>query len=179
RKAEESGAPAVGMDIDAAAFITMRMKNQQVEPKSPAELKKIISSTHLPFIIKGIFSVEDALRAVEAGAAAIYVSNHGGRVMDYMPGALDVLPKIREKVGKEVKIIVDGGFREGIDIYKGLALGADFVAIGRPAAIAVIGGGAQGLELQTREWKLELSQAMLLTGCEKVTDISPKSLYLA
>lgn len=179
RKAEESGAPAVGMDIDAAAFITMRMKNQQVEPKSPAELKKIISSTHLPFIVKGIFSVEDALRAVEAGAAAIYVSNHGGRVMDYMPGALDVLPKIREKVGKEVKIIVDGGFREGIDIYKGLALGADFVAIGRPAAIAVIGGGAQGLELQTREWKLELSQAMLLTGCEKVTDISPKSLYLA
>lgn len=171
KEAEKLGVVAVGIDIDAASFITMKLKNQAVEPKNLNQLKKIISSTKLPFIVKGIMSVKDAKSALKAGAHMLYVSNHGGRVLDGMPGALDVLPAIRKAVGKKVPIIVDGGFREGADIFKGLALGANFVAIGRPAVIAAVGGTAKGLELQIQKWKEELEQTMLLTGCQNIKEI--------
>jgi isopentenyl diphosphate isomerase/L-lactate dehydrogenase-like FMN-dependent dehydrogenase/biotin carboxylase len=174
RRAESAGALAVGMDIDAATFLTMKLKGQTVEPKTLNKLKRIIGSTRLPFIVKGIMSVQDAKLAVRAGASFLYISNHGGRVMDYMPGTLEVLPEIRKAVGKRPKIIVDGGFREGIDILKGLAMGADYIAIGRPAAIAVVGGGETGLALQIEQWKQELNEAMILTGVSRIKDIGAK-----
>lgn len=177
RAAENANAFAVGIDIDAASFITMKMKNQTVEPKSIKQLKKIISSTKLPFIIKGIMSPEDAEHALEAGASILYVSNHGGRVLDYMPSTVEVLARIREKVGKKAKIMIDGGFREGIDIFKGIALGADYIAIGRPAAIAAVGGGSKGIELQCAQWKEELSQIMLLTASGSIKEINKKKVY--
>jgi isopentenyl diphosphate isomerase/L-lactate dehydrogenase-like FMN-dependent dehydrogenase len=164
RAAEDSGALAVGMDIDAACFITMKLKSQAVEPKTASQLKKIIKSTKLPFIIKGIMSVEDALRSVDAGAKVLYLSNHGGRVLDYMPAALSVLPLIRKKVGRKIKIMIDGGFREGLDIQKALMLGADYIAIGRPFTIAAVGGGEKGVELQAAQYYEELRQAMILGG---------------
>ena len=74
--------------------------------------------------------------------------------------------------------MIDGGFREGIDIFKGFALGADYVAIGRPAAIAAVGGGIKGIELQTQQWKEELSQIMLLTASASVKEINKKKIYL-
>lgn len=178
RLAEKSGAKAVGVDIDAGAFLTMRLKGQQVEPKSVSQLKELIDSTNLPFILKGIMSVADAEAACKAGADVIYISNHGGRVMDYMAGTVEGLADIKKAVGDSVKIIIDGGFRNGADVFKALALGADYVAIGRPAVIAVMGGSAAGLKLQLDEWKEELLRTMLLTGTEKLNDIHTSHLTI-
>ncbi len=176
KHAENSGAVAIGIDIDAASFITMKLKNQAVEPKTIKQIEELVNSTNLPFIIKGIMSVEDAKNAIKAGAKVIYISNHGGRVLDYMPATIDVLPEIKKAVGNKAKIIIDGGFRDGLDIYKALALGADYVAIGRPAAIAIVGGGCKGLGIQVKQWKEELYQAMLLTGTGQISDINSTCL---
>ena len=95
RDAEKAGAAAVGMDIDGAGLVTMALKGQPVSPKTVQEIKEIISSTKLPFILKGIMTPIEAELAVEAGAAAIVVSNHGGRVLDHTPGRLMSCPKLR------------------------------------------------------------------------------------
>ena len=117
----------------------MTMKNQAVGPKSIEELLELKSHLSVPFILKGIMNKKTALAAIEAGADAIVVSNHGGRVMDTMPGTAEVLPEIASAVAGRVKYLVDGGIREGIDILKMLALGADAVMIGRLICIAAFG----------------------------------------
>ncbi|MFQ5672727.1 MAG: alpha-hydroxy-acid oxidizing protein [Nitrospinales bacterium] len=171
--AQEAGAIAVGIDIDAASFKTMLMKGQRVAPKTIDELRELRKHLSVPFILKGIMNAESALAAVEAGADAIVVSNHGGRVMDYMPGTADVLPEIASAVAGRVKVLVDGGIREGIDILKMLALGADAVMIGRPVCIAAFGAGREGVEFFLQEKTRELRQAMILTGCPAVNSIDP------
>ncbi|NIQ01187.1 MAG: hypothetical protein GWM98_12920, partial [Nitrospinaceae bacterium] len=122
RAAEEAGALAVGIDIDAASFKTMTLKGQAVGPKTVDELRDLKSHLSVPFILKGIMNVESALAAVESGADAIVVSNHGGRVMDSMPGTAEVLPEIATAVAGRARVLVDGGIREGLDILKMLAL---------------------------------------------------------
>jgi isopentenyl diphosphate isomerase/L-lactate dehydrogenase-like FMN-dependent dehydrogenase len=173
RAAEDAGAMAVGMDIDAVVFTTMAMKNQAVGPKSLNELKTIISSTKLPFILKGIMNPGDAVLAAEAGAAAIIVSNHGGRVLDEMAGSMDVLEDIVKEVRGKLEIMADGGFRNGVDVLKALALGAGSVLIGRPVAIAAVGMGAQGVAFYLKQIQKDLEKAMILTGCAKISDIPP------
>jgi isopentenyl diphosphate isomerase/L-lactate dehydrogenase-like FMN-dependent dehydrogenase/biotin carboxylase len=175
KKAEISQAAAVGMDIDAVVFKTMAMKNQSVGPKSVEELKQIISGTKVPFILKGIMNVKDAELAVEAGAHGIIVSNHGGRVLDGMPGSMDVLEDIVKAVRGHVRILIDGGFRTGVDVLKALALGADFVLIGRPVTIAAVGMLEKGVSFYLKALKKELELAMILTGSQKITDI-PKDI---
>lgn len=172
RHAETSGAIAVGMDIDAVVFKTMAMRNQAVGPKSLSELKEIISSTKLPFILKGIMNPGDAVFAAEAGAAGIIVSNHGGRVLDEMAGAMDVLEEISSEVKGSLAIMVDGGFRNGVDVLKAIALGAETVLIGRPVAIAAVGMGAEGVAFYLKQIKKDLEKAMILTGCHKLSDIN-------
>ncbi len=142
--AKEAGLPAVGVDIDAAAFLTMALKGQAVEPKSVEKLKELIVSAGIPFVVKGVMNVKDALLAVKAGASAIVVSNHGGRVLDNMPGAMSVLPEIVKAVKGSVKIIADGGVRTGVDVARYLAFGADLVMIGRLVAIGAYGGDEEG-----------------------------------
>lgn len=171
KKAEKNNVAAVGMDIDAVVFKTMAMKNQSVGPKSISELKELIACTHLPFILKGIMTVKDAVLAVEAGAHGIIISNHGGRVLDEMAGSMDVLPEIVKEVKGYVRILVDGGFRTGVDIIKALALGADFILIGRPIAIAAVGKGERGVSFYLDTIKQELKKAMVLTGMRKATEI--------
>ncbi|HON78109.1 MAG TPA: alpha-hydroxy-acid oxidizing protein [Spirochaetota bacterium] len=173
RAAEKARAIAVGMDIDAVVFKTMAMKNQAVSPKSPEELKYLSSSTQIPFVLKGIMNVRDAILAVESGAHAIIISNHGGRVLDEMAGTMDVLEEIVDEVKGHVRIIIDGGFRTGVDILKALALGADYVLIGRPVAFAAIGMGARGVSFYLENLKRELGKAMILTGCRDIADITP------
>jgi isopentenyl diphosphate isomerase/L-lactate dehydrogenase-like FMN-dependent dehydrogenase/biotin carboxylase len=175
KKAEKSQAAAVGMDIDAVVFKTMTMKNQSVGPKSVEELKELISGTQVPFILKGIMNAKDAELAVEAGAHGIIVSNHGGRVLDGMPGSMDVLEDIVKAVKGQVRILIDGGFRTGVDILKALALGADFVLIGRPITIAAVGMLDKGVSFYLKTLKKELELAMILTGSRKITDI-PKDV---
>ena len=122
-------------------------------------------------------NVESAMAAVEAGAYAIVVSNHGGRVMDFMPGTADVLPENAKAVTGRVKVIVDGGIREGVDILKMIALGADAVMIGRPVCIAAFGGGKEGVEFYLKEKTKELNQAMILTGSSAVDRIDPAVIF--
>ncbi len=172
KKAEKGGVAAVGMDIDAVVLKTMAMKNQSVSPKCRDELEYIISSTQLPFLLKGIMNVKDAVLAVEAGAHGIIISNHGGRVLDEMVGAMDVLGEIVAEVKGYVRILIDGGFRTGVDILKALALGADFVLIGRPIAIAAVGMGTRGVSFYLSTLKRELKRAMILTGSKNIADIS-------
>jgi 4-hydroxymandelate oxidase len=109
------------------------------------ELAEIVQLAERPFIVKGVMTVKGALKAKQAGAAAIVVSNHGGRVLDQCPATAEVLPEIAAALkGTGVKVLVDGGIRTGVDVFKALALGADGVLICRPFVTAVYGGGAEG-----------------------------------
>ncbi len=175
--AEEAGAYAVGMDIDAAGLITLALHGKPVGPKTVEEIKEIVKSTKLPFILKGIMTVEDAKLAVEAGVDAIVVSNHGGRVLDQTPGVADVLPEIAEAVKGKVTILADGGVRTGVDVLKMIALGADAVLIGRPFVKASFGGEREGVKIYVENLKSELKSAMVLTGCNSIKDIDEKIIY--
>lgn len=174
--AEEAGAIAVGVDIDAAGLIIMTMKGQPVEPKSIDELKALISSTRLPFIVKGVMTLTDALIAAECGASAIVVSNHGGRILDHTLGAADVLPEIAINLKNKILIFADGGVRSGADVLKLLALGADAVLVGRPLIIGAFGGRKEGVSFILNKMKSELIQAMLLTGVENVSNVNREIL---
>ena len=172
RYAEQAGALAVCMDIDSAGLVTMA-----VGPKTKDEMREIISNTSLAFIIKGIMTVDEAELALEVGAAALVVSNHGGRFLDHTPGTAEVLPEIAAAVGGRIPVIVDGGVRTGVDVLKMLALGADAVLIGRPLITAAYGGGAEGVALAIRRMTNELKQAMVLTGCATLSDITSDVLF--
>ncbi|WP_088227252.1 alpha-hydroxy-acid oxidizing protein [Desulfosporosinus sp. FKB] len=172
KRAEEANVVAVGMDVDAAGLITMA-----VGPKPLDDLKLIISSTKLPVILKGIMTVDEAELAIEAGAAGIVVSNHGGRMIDHTPGTAETLPEIAAAVDGRIAVLVDGGIRSGVDVLKMLALGADAVLIGRPLVIAAYGGGAEGVALAMRRMTNELKQAMILTGCASLKDISMDVIF--
>jgi len=177
RAAEEAGVLATGMDIDGAGLVTMAMKGQPVGPKTFAEMQEIIVTTKLPFIVKGVMTADEAEAAVRAGAKAIVVSNHGGRVLDFTPGAADVLPGIADRVKGKAIIFADGGVRSGADVLKLLALGADAVLVGRPLVIAAFGGGREGVALYLNQLKGELLQAMLLTGTADVKNVSTSIIY--
>ena len=177
RTAEEAGLLATGMDVDGAGLVTMAMKGQPVGPKTPAELREVIGATRLPFIVKGVMTVDEAEAAVAAGAAAIVVSNHGGRVLDFTPGAAEVLPAIAARVKGKAIIFADGGVRSGADVLKLLALGADAVLVGRPMVVAAFGGGREGVALVLNQLKNELLQAMLLTGTADVKQVSASILH--
>lgn len=177
KKAEEKGAVAVAMDIDAAGLVTLALLGKPVSTKSVEELKKIISSTELPVILKGIMTVEGAKKALEAGAYGIVVSNHGGRVLDHTPATIEVLPAIAETVQRRMKVFIDGGFRTGPDIFKGLALGADAVLICRPYIVAAYGGGAEGVKIYTEKLGSELKETMIMTGCHRLEDIDRDKVY--
>lgn len=177
KRAEEAGAPAVGMDIDGAGLVTMALMGQPVGPKNLQELKEIISGTELPFILKGIMTLDEAKLALEAGASAIVVSNHGGRILDGTPGVAEVLPKIARELKGKITILADGGVRSGVDVLKYIALGADAVLVGRPVIIGAFGGGAEGVQLVLETMAKELKQAMILTGCNNIGEISDRVLF--
>jgi 4-hydroxymandelate oxidase len=176
--AEQKGCLAVGIDIDGAGLVTMALKGQPVGPKSKDDLKQIISKTDLPFILKGIMTVDEALAAVEVGAKAIIVSNHGGRILDCTQGSAQVLPEIAKAVKGKITILVDGGVRSGVDVFKYLALGADGVLIGRPVIIAAYGGYQQGVEIYMSKIMSELKQTMILTGCNSIQDIDSSKIFI-
>ncbi|MFX1280495.1 MAG: alpha-hydroxy-acid oxidizing protein [Promethearchaeota archaeon] len=176
-KAEEVRCIAVGVDIDGSGSYAMATHNKPVFKKSVKELEELISATSLPVIIKGVMCVDDAMKAVEAGAAAIVVSNHGGRVLDHTPGTADVLPDIVEALKGKTKIIVDGGIRTGYDVLKMLALGAESVLIGRDIIRAAVGAGINGVRIHMEYMQKTLQKAMKMTNCETLKDISPNILY--
>ncbi|MBL8967910.1 MAG: alpha-hydroxy-acid oxidizing protein [Spirochaetaceae bacterium] len=171
RKAAAAGAFAFAMDIDAAGLVLLAAQGKPVAPMPVPALREIAASVPIPFILKGIMTVAGARKALEAGAAAIVVSNHGGRVLDETPSTIEVLPAIAEAVGGRMKVLIDGGFRTGLDVFKALALGADGVLVGRPFTWSVYGGGAEGARLYLEKVRAELAEAMLMTGARTVAEI--------
>jgi L-lactate dehydrogenase (cytochrome) len=129
-----------------------------------------------PFVIKGLMSVEDAKRAKDIGASAIMISNHGGRQMDATPGAIECLPPIRDALGDDLELIVDGGIRRGTDVIKALALGANACSIGRPYLYGLAAGGQKGVERVLTLLRNEVERSMALLGCTQISDIGPDFL---
>ena len=163
---------AMAMDIDAAGLPFLKNLTPPAGSKSVEELAQIIKAAGIPFIVKGVMTVKGALKAVEAGAQAIIVSNHGGRVLDQCPSTAEVLPEIAEAVKGKVKIFVDGGIRTGTDIFKALAMGADGVLIARPFVTAVYGGGEEGVNVYIQKLAAELEDTMRMTGAITLNDIT-------
>ena len=169
---KDSGAIAVAMDIDAAGLPFLKNMNPPAGAKSVEELKEIIKLSNLPFIVKGIMTVKGALKAKEAGADAIVVSNHGGRVLDQCPATAEVLADIVDAVGDSMKIFVDGGIRSGVDIFKALALGADGVLICRTFVTALYCGEEEGIKTYNDKLESELEDTMSMCGAYSLNDIS-------
>lgn len=177
RAAEEAGAVALGVDLDGAGLVTMRLQGQPVGPKTLAQLKTIRAQTQLPFIVKGIMTVDEAKMCCEAGADCIVVSNHGGRVLDGCPGGADVLPEIAYALDGQIPILADGCVRSGVDALKLMALGANGVLVGRPLCWGAYGGGSQGVATVLQTYTQQLYQAMIMTGCPDLASIDGKILY--
>ncbi|WP_243545486.1 alpha-hydroxy-acid oxidizing protein [Pseudodesulfovibrio tunisiensis] len=179
-KARETGCSIFGMDVDAAGLITLRQMGRPVTPKTPDELAAIIERIHswgAKFILKGVMTPDEALLAAEVGADAIVISNHGGRVLDHAPGTAKVVPGIADAAKGRIRLLVDGGIRDGVDVLKMLALGADAVMIGRPFSIAALGGLREGVGAYIDTLKAQLVQAMVLTGCNDIASIDKRILH--
>lgn len=177
--ASDSDAFAVAMDVDAAGLPFLKGLTPRAGSKSVAELKEIVEAAGHPFIVKGIMTVKGALKAKEAGAAGIIVSNHGGRVLDQCPATAEVLPEIVEALkGSGMKIIVDGGIRTGVDVFKALAMGADAVVIARPFVTAVYGGGAEGVQAYVNKIAGELEDTMSMCGAFTLDEITSDMVRL-
>ena len=176
QKAEKIGSIAVGTDIDGCGSFAMASHNQPVFRKSVGDIRNLVNSTHLPVIIKGVMCIDDAFDAIKAGASAIVISNHGGRVLDHTPGTANVLPEISSKVKNKVKVLVDGGVRTGYDVLKMLALGAEAVLVGRDIVRAAVGGGIDGVRIHMEYLQQTLAKAMKMTNCKTLDDISSEIL---
>ncbi|MBQ5783098.1 MAG: alpha-hydroxy-acid oxidizing protein [Oscillospiraceae bacterium] len=175
---KESGCFAVAMDVDAAGLPFLKNMTPPAGSKTVEQLAEIVSLSPAPFIVKGVMTVKGALKAKQAGAAAIVVSNHGGRVLDGTPSTAEVLPEIVKAVKGQMTILVDGGIRSGLDVFKALALGADGVVIARPFVTAVYGGGEEGIRAYVDKLKAELSDVMSMCGAATIADINSDMLYL-
>ena len=168
----QSGAFAEAMDVDAAGLPVLRNMTPSTSGKSVEELREIVKMAGIPFVVKGIMTVKGALKAKEAGAAGIVVSNHGGRVLDQCLSTAEVLPEIVAAVGDDLKILIDGGIRSGVDIFKALALGADGVLISRPFVTAVYGGGKDGVKIYIDKLAEELKETMMMCGAFRLQEIT-------
>jgi isopentenyl diphosphate isomerase/L-lactate dehydrogenase-like FMN-dependent dehydrogenase len=127
----------------------------------------------LPLLLKGILTAEDAALAVDAGVDGIVVSNHGGRQLDGVAAGVTALPEVVEAVAGCIPVLMDGGVRRGTDIVKALALGAAAVLVGRPTAWGLAVNGEQGVVDVLEILRVELINAMLLTGSRSIADITP------
>lgn len=170
--AAEGNALAIASDIDASGLTNLRTSKIPVEFKNVEDLKQMKRMSNVPVILKGILSVKGAMKAMEAKADGIIVSNHGGRVQDECLSGIEVLEDIVKAVDGKMKIFVDGAFRTGNDVFKALALGADGILIGRPISLAVIGDGSDGVQTYINKIQSELKEAMAMSGCKSIRDIT-------
>jgi len=178
RHAEAAGAMAVGMDIDhwftGKGEVDVVM-GEAMEVKTMEQMAAYVQATKLPFVVKGVLSVQDALRSAEIGARGIVVSHHNGRLACAMP-PLMILPAIREAVGPEMTIFVDCGIVSGLDAYKALALGADAVSVGAhliPKAVE----SAEAVAARLQEMTDELRGTMAFTGVENTRSFDPTVIH--
>jgi 4-hydroxymandelate oxidase len=137
-----------------------------------ADIHWLRKRTALPIVLKGIAHPDDARLAVDGGADAIIVSNHGGRQLDTMPAAIELLPPIADAVGGRLPLLLDGGIRRGTDVVKALALGAVAVAVGRPVLWGLAVAGVHGVLQVLQTIRSELDSALTLCGCGSPADVT-------
>jgi glycolate oxidase len=180
RRAVDAGYDAFCITVDTALYSRRERDNakrfrKSWRPADPAlirnqaalnwgHIERFKSRHHMPLILKGIATAEDAERAVGAGVDVVYVSNHGGRQLDHPRGSAEVLPEIVAAVAGRAKVYVDGGFSRGTDIIKGIALGADLVLVGRLYCYALAAAGAAGLVRMLEILEEEVHQSLGLLG---------------
>jgi 4-hydroxymandelate oxidase len=138
------------------------------------DLEWLVGHSALPVLVKGIHRPDDARRALDAGAAGVIVSNHGGRQLDTVPATIDMLPAVADAVAGEIDVLLDGGIRRGTDIVKALALGAGAVLVGRPILWGLAIDGSSGVRRTLGMLEEELRAAMALSGAARVADLGPE-----
>jgi len=138
-----------------------------------ADLAWLCSRTELPMMVKGVMNVEDALTAVDCGAGSVYVSNHGGRMVDHGLSTIEVLGEIVAAVPHEIEVVVDSGFTRGAEVCKAIALGARAVGIGRLQCWGLAAGGVGGLARVVEILRDEISVTMANLGCSAISEIGP------
>jgi isopentenyl diphosphate isomerase/L-lactate dehydrogenase-like FMN-dependent dehydrogenase len=171
--AEKSGCLAVGMDFDHAyngngeydVILGYTMSGKTLD-----ELKSFVSATTLPFVVKGVLSLQDAVKCMEAGVRGIIVSHHAG-IMPYAVPPLMILPEIADAVDGKMKIFVDCGIQSGYDAFKALALGADAVCVGRPLMQPLTDKGAEGVKETIQAYTAQLASAMARTCSHEIAHI--------
>mgnify|MGYP001326041168 CR=1 FL=1 len=155
----------------------MEYINEQYDPAmSWKDAEYCIKRWGGPFAIKGLMSVEDAKRAVDIGASAILLSNHGGRQLDGSRSPFDQLPAIREAVGDKLEIILDGGVRRGTHVLKALSLGATACSFGKGFLFALGAGGQEGVEMLLKRMKDEITRDMILLGCKSIKELDKSKI---
>jgi 4-hydroxymandelate oxidase len=179
KEAEKAGCCAIGVCADDFVGVKVKerlkpLRNGSLSIEALRELKK---TTSLPFVVKGIMTVEDAVAAVGAGADAIVVSNHGGRVLDCCQASIEVLPHVVEAVDGKIEVLIDGGFRRGTDVLKALALGARGVLVGRPICWGLATADAEGVARVLQMITDELYRAMMLTNVPDASNV-PKDCVI-
>lgn len=142
------------------------------------DAEQVIQAWGGPFAIKGVMSVEDAQRAVDVGASAIMISNHGGRQLDGATAPFDQLPAIVDAVGDKIEVILDGGVRRGTHVLKALAMGAKACMIGRGYLYALAAGGQPGVERALARLRQEIERDMILMGCSSIAELDRSRLYI-
>lgn len=178
RLAEKAGVVALTIDLDSAGRAARATKGQTVEPKTLEQLKELVKASRLPLLFKGIMTPDEAELCIQAGAAGIVVSNHGGRTLADTPVTAAVLPQIADVVKGRCYIMVDGTVARGTDVEKYLALGAQCTLAGRHFVRAAHGGLADGVKLFANRLQSELAVAMTLTGAQRVADINRKMIVI-
>lgn len=162
---------------DSDSGMTSYVATQWDDALSWRDIEWLRSLTSLPLVLKGIMSPADAALAAEHGAAAVIVSNHGGRQLDTVPAAITVLPRIVEAVDGRLEVLLDGGIRRGTDVLKALALGARAVLLGRTILWALALDGASGVESALGHLQQEIALALALLGCSSVAELSDSFLW--
>ena len=176
---KDAGCFAIAMDIDAAGLPFLIYMNPPAGSKTVEELRQIAQMAGVPFLVKGVMTVRGALKAQQAGASAIIVSNHGGRVLDQCPATAEVLGDIVDALkGSGMKVLVDGGIRSGVDVFKALAMGADAAIICRPFVPAVYGGAEEGVRLYIEKIGAELSDTMAMCGAKDLASITRDMVFV-
>jgi len=165
-----AGVDWIGIELDSGqgTKILDRQMVSDCTPLSLSELKNIRKTVSVPLIFKGVLSREDALKAVDAGADGILISNHGAHTIDYLPHPFQVMDEIMKEVGGQTVIMVDGGFRRGSDVLKGLAFGASLVGLGRPILYGLTADGQNGVRDVITGITRELERIVSMVGAQDV-----------
>lgn len=186
KTAEDLGFAAVGITMDTVKPVkigdevplsTKDGKPRRGHKSTPKDIEWMKGLVRLPVVVKGIMGADDARAAVSAGADALVVSNHGGRILDFNRSALEALPEVVDAVGGKVAVLLDSGVRSGGDIVKALALGAKAVLTGRPVAWGVGAFGAPGVERVFAIFAEEMQRVLVMTGVARACDVSKAILF--